>query len=160
MKNVGRLSAIVVLPILALVPFVFSGGGWVTKRCEKDSISRACRVHLALGDVSFATAPDGSLAVAAPVINDGRLVARSVKVSSVSVSGGGRLLPISLPAELGDLAPNNRSVFQAHLDRHAVDGVIILKGVYLDWGQTKRFTLRAPVTTDRVNTPTTVEWIR
>lgn len=60
-------------------------------KCARDS--DADDVRLGLGPVAYSIWPDGSLAVAAPVVNAGERSAADVKILAVSLGSGTRVTP-------------------------------------------------------------------
>jgi hypothetical protein len=117
--------------------------------CDKGSTAAECRVQINLGVLQYSSWPDGSLALAAPLINDGALPAKGVKVTSLTVTGGSLLPPVTLPLVVGDIGPGGQSVVQTRFGSLPIPGTyaVTIKGTYQDNGATKSFDVSAPLAT-------------
>ena len=98
--------------------------------------------ELELGPVGYAAWPDGTLALAIPIINTGTGSAADVKVSSVTLGTGALLMPTALPVGEGEIVPGQRSVLQARFGGLSVPGTYLLGvgGGYTENGTTHAFT--------------------
>lgn len=89
-------------------------------KCARDS--DADDVRLGLGPVAYSIWPDGSLAVAAPVVNAGERSAADVKILAVSLGSGTRVTPGLLPVPLGEIIPTGAVALNARFAGLAVPG--------------------------------------
>jgi hypothetical protein len=117
--------------------------------CDKGSTTAECRVSITLGDVQYSQWPDGSLALAAPLVNDGAHPAKVLKVTAISVTGGTLLPPTTLPLGVGDIAGGGQAIVRTRFAALEVPGTYALKikGTYEDAGATKSFDVSAPLVT-------------
>ncbi len=118
-------------------------------RCDENSVSAECRVQIGLGGLQYSTWPDGSTAIAVPLINNGRFPAKALKVISIAVTGGTRTAPTSLPLDLGPLGPGRQVVMQTQWSSVPAPGsyVVRVKGTYDDKGAVKTFEASGPLVT-------------
>ena len=117
--------------------------------CAKDSTAAECRVRIDIGVLQYSPWPDGSLALAVPLINAGVQPAKALTVTALTVTGGSLLPPTTLPFTVGDIAGGGQSVIQTRFGALAVPGTyaVRVKGTYLDAGATKSFDVSGPLVT-------------
>jgi hypothetical protein len=152
MKKSGLTIFLVILVLILLLLC-----GWLFWRCHNGpplpgagcrALGEAkCEVELKLGQPGVSVWPDGTVAIAAAVENDGLLAAGNVRVTAIGLGASPRVAPAVLPAALGELGFTQRAVVQAQFKPVAVPGAYALtvSGTYEDRGATKSFTASWPV---------------
>jgi len=102
---------------------------------------------LVLDVVTHSVWPDGTLALALPIKNEGTRAAGSVTVTSVSLASAALLSPSSLPVPLGEIVSDNRAVLQTHFAALAVPGsyTLSVSGTYKEGAANHSFSFTAPI---------------
>jgi len=97
--------------------------------------------EIKLGPVAYSIWPDGSVAVAIPLINSGETSDSAVNVAKVTLGSGALLLPTSLPAALGEINSDQRQVLQTRFSGVAAGSAstLTVSGTYVEAGVTKDF---------------------
>ncbi len=131
-------------------------GGPVGADCAHDAKNDRCRARLGLGPVAYSVWDDGSLAVAAPVVNSGDGAAANVLVSSVTLGTGKKLVPVAMPVLLGEIVSQRRAVLQTRFGSLAVPGTyaMTVTGTYREAGSTLPFTAKVSLKVARSSQPT------
>jgi hypothetical protein len=95
---------------LALLLMAISIGGLLAS-CQK-----AGPVEIAGATPGVAVEGTTKLLVALPLENNGKHEAKNVTVNEVHLQAGNRELPVTLPVDLGDIAPDTRKVLQLRFE--------------------------------------------
>ncbi|MGA7342825.1 MAG: hypothetical protein WBX18_19645, partial [Terracidiphilus sp.] len=99
---------------------------------------------LTIGPVGYSIWPDGSVAVAIPIVNSGERSAAAVNVAQVSLGSGALLLPTALPAALGEINSDARAVLQTRFNGVSMGAQTLkVSGVYTESGTTHDFSATA-----------------
>lgn len=96
---------------------------------------------------------DGSVVMTIPLEDQGDMAAEDVKLTTLDLQGGSRLLPGALPLAVGQIAPNKMSVQDAHFN---VPGVgkpvdVDIAGTYKVGSHACDFKLRSSITPHGAN---------
>ena len=85
--------------------------------------------------------PDGSLAVAIPVMNEGEGGADAVSVTKVTLDSDPLIEPAALPADLGQIAGDRRAVLQTRFGGAGGAGAktLTVSGTYTEGGSSHNF---------------------
>ncbi len=129
LKKYGWILLLLVLLLLLLLFF----RGCFSKPKDTGEIK--------LGPIGYSIWPDGSVAVAIPLINSGATSDSAVNVAKVTLGSGTLLLPTTLPAALGEINADKRSVLQTRFSGVSVGGsrTLTVSGVYVEAGVTHDF---------------------
>lgn len=100
---------------------------------------------LTIGPIGYSIWPDGSVAVAIPLVDSGAHPADAVSVAKVTLGGGSLILPVALPANLGEILAGKRAVLQTRFSGVAVPAsqTLQVSGTYAEGGATHPFTATA-----------------
>lgn len=151
MKKSGLIFFLALLVLILLLLC-----GWLLWRCHGLPLPGAgcrahgeaeCEVELKLAQPGVSVWPDGTVAIAAPIENDGLLAAGNVRVTAIGLGSSPRVAPAALPVALGELTFTKRAVVQTQFRPVAVPGAYILtvSGTYEDRGATRTFTASWPI---------------
>jgi hypothetical protein len=98
------------------------------------------QAELELGPVGYSVWPDGSLAVAIPVLNEGDGTADAVTVAKVTLNSSTLLAPVALPADLGQIAKGRRGVLQTRFGAGTSGPkTLTVSGTYIASGSSRTF---------------------
>ena len=105
--------------------------------------------------------PDGTVAVAIPVVNSGSATASVVTVTSIVLGAGTIVKPAAFPVALGKIVPTERAVLQSRFASISVPGkyTLTVSGTYSDHGAAQPFTASAPLTVAKPS-PTPVNLVK
>jgi hypothetical protein len=104
--------------------------------------------ELELGPIGYSVWPDGSLAVAIPVLNEGKQEALSVSAVKVTLDENPLILPATLPASLGAIAAGHRAVLQTRFGGAGSPGTktVTVSGTFTAAGSSHEFYGTAAIT--------------
>jgi hypothetical protein len=109
-------------------------------------------VVIVLKDVAASAWDDGrSVGVQVQLKNEGRAIARDVRVTRVLIEGGAYQGPVTLPVSLGDLPTNEDVLLDAVLTLPAVNGtsrLLTVEGTYRGGDDGGHFRLQSPINPD------------
>ena len=122
---------IILLLLLVLLLLIYSCFG---KKAKQEA-------ELELGQVGYSVWPDGSLAVAIPVMNEGEGAAGAVSVTKVTLDSNPLIEPATLPADLGQIAGDRRAVLQTRFGGAGGAGAktLTVSGTYTEGGSSHNF---------------------
>ena len=125
------LWIIIILLILLLLLLFFRG--CFTKPKDVGEIK--------LGPVSYSVWPDGSVAVAAPLVNSGETSDSAVNVAKITLASGTLVLPTAVPVALGEIISDQRKILQTRFSGvpTGVPSTFTVSGTYVESGVTKDF---------------------
>jgi hypothetical protein len=129
---VKKLLWIIILLVILLLLFFFFRGCFTTPKNVGE---------IKLGPVGYSIWPDGSVAVAIPLINSGETSDSAVNVAKVTLGSGSLVLPTALPVALGEMNSDDRRVLQTQFSglTAGVARTLTVSGTYVEAGVTHDF---------------------
>lgn len=100
---------------------------------------------LEIGPMGYSIWPDGSIALAIPLVDAGAHPINVVNVAEVTLGAGSLLLPTALPIDLGEILAGKRAVLQTRFNGVTVPGspILTVSGTYTESGTSHAFTATA-----------------